>query len=92
MTGIENIQQNEGFVISGSGLAIVFVSLILISIYIALLPRVLELVHRILPETDHPDVLAAEAAKKKKPAAGQEPMKQAAAAAVAYHQTLEGGK
>jgi len=92
MTGIENIQQNDGFMISASGLSIVFVSLILISIYIALLPRVLELVHRILPEADHPDVLAAEAAKeKKKPVAGQESLKQGAAAAVASHQFLEGG-
>lgn len=91
MTALENIQQNDGFMISASGLSIVFVSLILISVYIALLPRVLELVHRILPETDHPDVLAAEAARQKKPAAGQETLKQAAAAAVAYHQTVEGG-
>lgn len=92
MTGIENIQQNDGFLISASGLSIVFISLILISVYIALLPRILGVVHRFLPENDHPDVLAAEAAKAKKPAAGQESMKQAAAAAVAYHQTVEGSR
>ena len=91
MTGIENIQQNEGFLISASGLSIVFISLILISVYIALLPRVLAVVHRFLPESDHPDAVSAAPLAQKKPA-GEESLKQAAAAAVAYHQTVEGSR
>ena len=90
MTGIENIQEHDGFLISITGLSIVFISLILISIYIALLPRVLELVHRFLPENDHPDAAEAEPAVKKP--TGQDPLKKAAAAAVAFHRTVEGSR
>lgn len=90
MTGLENIEQHNGFQISISGLSIVFISLLLISIYIALLPRVLELVHRFLPEDDHPDAVSAKAEAEKPPQ--QESLKQAAAAAVAIHHAREGGR
>ena len=88
MTGIENIEHFNGFSISLTGLCIVFFSLLLISIYITLLPRILELVHKVLPESDHLDVLAAQA-KTSKPSSA-EGLKQATAAAVAFHQVAEG--
>lgn len=91
MTGIENIERFNGFSLSISGLCIVFFSLLLISIYITLLPRILEALHTILPESDHPDVLAAQASKAPVSSAGED-LKQAAAAAVAYHQATAGGR
>ena len=83
MKGLENIEHYDGVATSISGLCIVFFSLILISVYITLLPRILEYVHKILPESDHPDVQAAQSSAA--PLAQKENLQQAAAAAVAFH-------
>jgi Na+-transporting methylmalonyl-CoA/oxaloacetate decarboxylase gamma subunit len=45
---------SDGLAIAATGLFIVFTALILISLFIASLPRVLEAVSRIWPEVDEP--------------------------------------
>lgn len=90
MNGIENIHHYEGFNMALSGMLIVFVSLVLISLFIAVLPRLLEPIHHFLPESDHPDELAKAPAPKKQAVNGT-PLQEAAAAAVAYH-AAQGGE
>jgi len=51
--GFDNIWDNDGLGIAITGLSIVFVALTLISIFIALLPRVLETFAFLLP-AEHP--------------------------------------
>ena len=53
--GINNITEAQGFPIAITGLTIVFVALTLISVFIALLPRVMEALSAILPEESHAD-------------------------------------
>ncbi len=48
---------SDGLAIAGVGLAIVFAALILISLFIATLPRALQMVSRVWPEVDEPHVL-----------------------------------
>lgn len=50
LTGIDNIQNGNGFVISAIGMLIVFLALALISVFIALLPRALKLASIIIPD------------------------------------------
>ena len=48
--GINNILEAKGFGIAITGLTIVFVALLLISVFIALLPRLMEVLSVIFPE------------------------------------------
>lgn len=48
--GFQNIFDAEGFVIAAAGMTIVFVALILISLFITVLPRLLEALATFLPE------------------------------------------
>ena len=43
------ITENNGFVIAGTGMLIVFIALTLISVFIALLPKVLAILSFVLP-------------------------------------------
>ena len=52
MTGLENVQAHNGLGIAITGMAIVFVALILISVYTALLPKILKGVAKFLPENE----------------------------------------
>ena len=52
--GFGNIIDADGIALSLSGMAIVFVALILVSLYITWLPGLLPLVDWILPELEHP--------------------------------------
>ena len=52
MNGIENIVANDGVAISITGMSIVFVALVLITVYISLLPKILAVLHRFLPEKE----------------------------------------
>jgi len=50
----QNINKFDGFAIAGTGLLIVFVALTMISVFIALLPKVLAILAVFLPpETEH---------------------------------------
>jgi Na+-transporting methylmalonyl-CoA/oxaloacetate decarboxylase gamma subunit len=51
--GFQNIIDADGIGLSITGMAIVFVVLILVSLYIAWLPRILPLVNAILPVVEH---------------------------------------
>ena len=52
--GIQNITENDGVGISITGISIVFAALILISLFIASLPRILALLESVLPpEAEH---------------------------------------
>ena len=52
MSGIENITANNGIGVAITGMSIVFVALVLISVYIALLPKILNKLARIFPEDE----------------------------------------
>jgi oxaloacetate decarboxylase gamma subunit len=54
MSGIENITANNGIGIALTGMTIVFIALVLISGYIALLPKVLKKLSRFFPEDELP--------------------------------------
>ena len=51
---IQNIAAGQGSDLAVTGMVIVFVALTLISLFIRLLPRALELVSRLLPAMDDP--------------------------------------
>ncbi len=51
--GVENIIIANGITIAIMGMIIVFAALILISLFIALLPKLLPLFERVLPELHH---------------------------------------
>lgn len=51
--GFQNIIDAEGIGLAITGLAIVFTVLVLVSLYIAWLPRILPLVNTILPVIEH---------------------------------------
>jgi sodium pump decarboxylase gamma subunit len=53
MLGLENILAANGFTIALMGMAIVFVALAFIALFIAQLPRVLPLLAKIFPEEHH---------------------------------------
>ena len=50
MNGIENIMEQEGIGLAITGMSIVFIALLLITFYIALLPTLLKHLEKILPE------------------------------------------
>lgn len=52
MSGLENITAHNGVGMAVTGMTIVFVALVLISGYIALLPKVLKKLSRIFPEEE----------------------------------------
>lgn len=52
--GIENIVENDGIGIAVVGMVIVFVTLTLISVFIALLPRLLQFLSFVLPPEPPP--------------------------------------
>lgn len=52
MSGLENITANNGIGMAITGMTIVFVALVLISGYIALLPSILKKLSRIFPEEE----------------------------------------
>jgi Na+-transporting methylmalonyl-CoA/oxaloacetate decarboxylase gamma subunit len=52
--GWENVWESNGIGIAVTGLVIVFAALTLISVFIALLPRVLLVLSAILPAESHP--------------------------------------
>ena len=54
MSGFENITANNGVGITLTGMTIVFIALVLISGYIALLPKILKKVSRFFPEEELP--------------------------------------
>ena len=58
--GLENIIQAKGFGIAITGLTIVFAALVLISLFIALLPRLMEALSAIFPE-EHAEAAPARA-------------------------------
>ena len=58
-TAFDNVMQANGLGIAAVGMTVVFVALSLISIFIALLPRILEVISGIFPE---PPVVAVQAA------------------------------
>jgi Na+-transporting methylmalonyl-CoA/oxaloacetate decarboxylase gamma subunit len=49
----QNVVEGQGIEIAMTGMAIVFTALVLISVFIALLPRVLVVLNPFLPETTH---------------------------------------
>lgn len=54
--GWQAIQDNGGLSLSITGMLIVFVALTLISLFIAMLPKVLDLLEPVLPRPHHPAV------------------------------------
>lgn len=54
MSGFENITANNGIGMALTGMTIVFVALVIISGYIALLPKMLKKLSHILPEEETP--------------------------------------
>lgn len=52
-TGIQNIHDGQGLSIAITGMIIVFAALAIISIFIALLPKMLVLLARAFPEEHH---------------------------------------
>lgn len=75
-TGMQNIADGQGVAVATAGMLIVFTALSLISVFIALLPRLLTGVGRIFPEK------AAAAPRRSAP---QEDLSLVAAAAAAFH-------
>ena len=53
MSGWENIVQSGGVSIAITGMAVVFAVLAIISGFITLLPKALELLHQVAPEAEH---------------------------------------
>lgn len=50
---LQNVVDGQGIAIAVTGMAIVFTALVLISVFIALLPRVLAVLNPYLPESTH---------------------------------------
>lgn len=51
--GIQNIRDAQGFTVAITGMLIVFAALAIISIFIALLPKVVVLLSNVFPEKHH---------------------------------------
>ena len=49
----QNIIAGQGFQLAFAGMTIVFTALVLVSIFIALLPKVLVVLNRLIPEVHH---------------------------------------
>ena len=83
-----NIANEQGVAIAITGLIIVFTALFLITLFIALLPKILKTLEPILPAAHEPHgSVAREHAPK-----GNQELLIAAAAAAAYHKYQEDGK
>lgn len=82
MFSLDNVIRGDGFIISLSGMAIVFVALTLVSAFVASLPKICGFFNKIIPPTvhRHPFVPAA------KPVQVAQAEEEIIAAAVAYLQ------
>lgn len=49
----QNILDGQGFALALTGMTIVFIALLMVSAFIALLPRILVFVNRYIPEVHH---------------------------------------
>ncbi len=83
MSGIDNILQNDGIGIALTGMSIVFVALMLITLFIAILPKVLNALSGILPAEAEQHATAAPTVLQ--PAASQDETEVVAAIGFALH-------
>lgn len=58
--GLQNIAAYDGWAIAVTGILIVFAALLLISLFIAILPRTLAKLEFVLPQDSHPQTLPQE--------------------------------